>query len=169
MEDIIEESKNVLNELYRFSSSIIHLGTSVKDDRLELFEKEIGYTLPKDFKYILSKHNGISLLGTEVLGIDLSFKGGSLDEVYKFEHFNVEHKMPLEFLPFSPDGRGNHYCLNLAKIDGRGVCPVVFWQWDYNYTGVEEVEESNESFLEWINEVMIEWKLEDYDYDGNEK
>lgn len=168
MDDIIEKCNLSLNELYLFSSSIIHFGSPINDDRLELFEKEIGYVLPKDFKYVLKKHNGISLLGTEVLGIASSFKGASLDEVYRFEHFTAEHKMPLEFLPFSPDGRGNHYCLNLAKMD-RGVCPVVFWQWDYDYSEVDDVEECNESFLEWIDEVMIEWKLEDYNYDGSEK
>lgn len=168
MDDVIEKCNLLLNELYHFSGKIIHFGDSISDNRLELFEQEIGFALPEDFKYIIRRHNGISLLGTEVLGIDRSFREASLKEVYKFEHFNAAHKMPPEFLPFSPDGRGNHYCLNLAKTEG-GICPIVFWQWDYDYIGVDEVEECNVSFLEWIEEVMIDWKLEEYNYDGTEK
>ena len=126
---------------------------------MEEFENEIGFELPQEYKYIIKLHNGISLLGTAVIGMDDCYKEASLDAVYKFEHSNVAHKMPNEFLPFSTDGRGNHYCLNLAKID-NGRCPVVFWQWDYDYGSVHEVEETNESLLSWIKEVMIDWKTE---------
>lgn len=74
--------------------------------------------------------------------------------------------MPLEFLPFSSDGRGNHYCLDLSRLKG-GSCPVIFWQWDFQYPNIEAVETCNESFYDWLDEVMIGWTLEEYNYDGS--
>ncbi|MGA6119342.1 SMI1/KNR4 family protein [Sphingobacterium anhuiense] len=168
MSTLKKECERVLKELYLFSDNIIYFGNRIEDNRLELLEENLAYKFPMDFKYILKKHNGISLMGTEIYGLDVSLKGNSLDKIYEFEHYKVSNKMPKEFLPFSPDGRGNHYCLNLAKIID-GICPVVFWQWDYDYLSFEDVEECNDNFLSWIEEVMIEWILEDYNYDGTDK
>ena len=168
MSSIIESCEIVLNELFLFSEELIYLGDSIKDNRLEIFENEIGFELPHDYKYIMKRHNGISLLGTAIIGFHKSYKEASLDAVYKFEHSVVTHKIPKEFLPFSPDGRGNHYCFNLAKTK-NGISPVIFWQWDYDYDNIDEAEEANESLVAWIKEVMIDWKLESYNYDGTEK
>lgn len=150
--------EELLDELYKFSNNIIFFGNSIKDNRLEIFEKNIGFSLPNDFKYILKKHNGISILGTEIYGYDEELKDSSLEQVYKFEHFEVPNKMPPQFLPFSTDGRGNHYCLDLLRcIDG--ICPVVFWQWNFTYQNIENIETCNNSFFEWVKEVMIDWIL----------
>ena len=168
MEDIFKECDIILTNLYKFNTSIISLGPIINDKRLEVFEDSIGFKLPLDFKYVIERHNRIVLAGTEVYGLDSMFRGTSLDEVYQYEHNEVYNAMPREFLPFSPDGRGNHYCLNLSKMT-RGVCPVVFWQHDFIYKSIETVEECNDSFVNWIKEVMIGWTLEDYNYDGSEK
>jgi cell wall assembly regulator SMI1 len=168
MADIIKECDFVINELSQFSSGIISLGSIITDNRIDVFENQIKYELPLDFKYILKQYNGISLSGVEVYGLDLALRGSSLDEIYQFEHFKAAHKMPLFFLPFSPDGRGNHYCLNLDKKQD-GQCPVVFWQWDFEYKSDDEVEECYNSFLDWIKEEMIDWTLGDYNYDGTER
>jgi len=103
-----------------------------------------------------------------VYGLDKALRGSSLGELYVYEHLTVEHKMPKEFLPFSPDGRGNHYCINLANRQD-GICPVVFWQSNFDYATLSEVEECNESFISWCNEVLIEWTLEDTNYDGSDR
>jgi hypothetical protein len=168
MDELVLNCENVFNELQRFSDKIISLGMPINDDRLEIFEKVIGYELPFDFKYLLKKCNGFSLSGVEVFGIGDEFKEASLSKVYEFEHYKVDNKMPLNFLPFSPDGRGNHYCLDLNLLRDN-VCPVRFWQWDFQYKSFEDVEKCNDDFLSWINEVMIEWTLENFDYDGSEK
>jgi cell wall assembly regulator SMI1 len=76
--------------------------------------------------------------------------------------------MPHHFLPFSNDGRGNHYCLDLSRLTGQS-CPVVFWQWNYDYASLEEVEACNDNFVSWVKEVMIDWTLEMYNYDGSKK
>ncbi len=158
----------IIAELYKFSESILDLGKPIKDDRLEIFEKNIGYSLPSDYKNFMTKHNGFSLFGTLIYGIDKELRGSSLDVVYEFEHYKVFNKMPSFFIPFSPDGRGNHYCLDLSKLT-NDVCPIIFWQCDYKYENIEDIEICNNSFLDWIQEVVIDWTLEDYNYDGSKK
>jgi len=169
MENIIKACTSLLVELHKFNDSIIFLGPKIEDKRLEIFEKDIGFELALDFKYIVTAHNGISLSGTEIYGLDKELRGSSLDEVYKYEHnAEIYNAMPKHFLPFSPDGRGNHYCLNLSKLK-NGLCPVVFWQHDFIYKSIEEVEECNDEFISWVKEIMIESALEDYNYDGSER
>ena len=156
------------NELSQFTTDILSMGKPIIDDRLEVWEERIGYSFPFDFKFFLKRSNGFSLVGTEVFGIDNEYKASSLDAIYDFEHIEVLAKMPHHFLPFSNDGRGNHYCLDLSRLTDQG-CPVVFWQWNYDYTSLDEVETCNESFTSWVKEVMIDWTLETYNYDGSEK
>lgn len=166
---IKKECDFVINELLKFSDSLLELGEPIVDNRLEVFEINIEQNLSNDFKYILRKFNGFSLNGTIVNGLGSIFGDSSLDEVYNFEHFNALNKMPHCLFPFSNDGRGNYYCLDLSKYNGCGVCPIVFWQWDYHYKDMSEIEICNINFCDWIREVMIEWTLEDYMYNGEER
>jgi hypothetical protein len=76
--------------------------------------------------------------------------------------------MLRQLLPFSPDGAGNHYCLNLSKLQ-NGLAPVVFWQHDAQYNNEDELETCNPNFYEWVKEVMIDWTCEDTNYDGSDK
>jgi hypothetical protein len=165
---IIIKCDEVLSELSRFSKEILTLGEPIDDDRLKDLEAIIGYKLPIDFTYILNRHNSFSLLGSEVYGLDPSLKEASLDKVYRFEHEEVENSMLKELFPFSPDGGGNHYCFDLSKLE-NGLCPVVFWQHDFSYPDKEDLEICNENFVDWMEEVMIAWTLEDINYDGSSK
>ena len=166
--DIYNLCDLLLAELNKFDRTIIHLGKLITDNRLKLLEQSIGFDLPLDFKYILTNYNGISLIGTEVYGIDDSLKEESLDKIYHYEHNNVANKLPGQYFPFSPDGQGNHYCLDLSKLQNM-LCPVIFWQHDFNYSSLAEVEICNENFMHWTQEVLIDWTLEDTNYDGTDK
>jgi cell wall assembly regulator SMI1 len=160
-----EKISNTYKELLKFSDSILTLEKPISDNRMEDFEKEIGYKFPKDFKYFIKQNNGFTLAATQVNGIGIEYKENSLDKLYNIEHNEVENPMPKEFLPFSADGFGNHYCLDLSRIENE-FCPIVFWQHDFEYRNIAEVETCNESFISWVNEVMIEWTLEEFNYDG---
>jgi len=163
-----EKISTTFNELMKFSNSILRIENSITDNRIEIFEEKIGYKLPKDFKYFIEKCNGFTLLCTQVNGIGIEFEESSLDKIYEFEHFEVGNPMPKEYLPFSPDGFGNHYCIDLSNCI-NDICSVVFWQHDFEYKNKTEVETCNESFIDWVNEVMIEWTLDEFNYDGTEK
>jgi len=168
MATITSNCDKVLNELYKFSESILTLGDPILDKRIEELEHQIGFNLPLDYKYIMTKHNYLSLAGTEVLGIGKELENESIENLYLREHDEVGNPMFKEFLPFSPDGTGNHYCLDLSKLENN-TCPVIFWEHDCYYSDKKDVEICNANFVEWIKEVMIDWTLEDMDYDGNDK
>ncbi len=163
-----KQYEELLQELYKFSDTILSLGTPIVDNRLEHLEKYLGYQLPSDFKFIITRHNSFSVAGTEVLGVGEDLHQASIENVYKFEHDEVGNPMPQKLLPFSPDGFGNHYCFDLNKLN-NGICPVVFWQHDYIYSKEDEAEVCNVNFIEWVKEVMIDWTLEDTNYDGSDK
>lgn len=156
-------------ELLKFSNTVLEIGSSIQDNRIEKFENEINQKLPVDFKYFLTEFNGFSLMSTKVFGLGDHYQQEALDKIYYFEHSEIENKMPSFFIPFSNDGRGNHYCLDLSRMDENMICPVIFWQWDFKYINMNNVETCNESFNEWVMEVMIEWTLEEYTYEGEEK
>ena len=47
---LIYECDKLIAELSKFSPDMLYLGPSINDDRLELFEKQIGFELPFDFQ-----------------------------------------------------------------------------------------------------------------------
>lgn len=162
---VLKKAETVLFELRKFSPDICYLGNQIKDDRIEVFERNYKINLPADFKFILRQYNSFSVFGTEVYGFGPDLMGESIEQVYKFEHFEVAGPMFKELLPFSPDGFGNHYCLDLSRLYHE-VCPIIFWQHDIEYDSFAPIESCNNSFSDWVQEVMIDWTLEEINYDG---
>lgn len=154
------------NELEKFSSTIVEIGGVVTDNRVEKLEAKIGYVFPPKFKQLLKAMNSFSLYGTEVYGFGKCPVGFSLEELYHIEHFEVGNPMPESIVPFSPDGGGNHYCLNLA---GENPEQVLFWVHDLELSDEEQLEVCGEDIVDWMNKEVIEPILEDYNYDGSEK
>ena len=155
------------DHLLKFDESLLSLGKPIQDDRLELFEKKFDLKLTEEFKYIFRKHNGF-YLGHEVLGLGKEFGGNSLDKVYALMQPHFQKFTPNKILPFSPDGAGNYYCLNLDNLQ-RESCSVLFYQHDYDYQNFDDIEVCNTSFTEWVDQVCIGWTLEEYDYSGTNK
>jgi hypothetical protein len=159
---------NAIKELQKFSTDILSLDKPVHEDAIYAFEEKYNLKLPSDYKMLVRVHNGISLMGTDIYGIAKSDNSYSLEDCYVFEHYKVENKMPLHLIPFSPDGGGNHYCFDTRFCNNPLSC-IVFWQHDYSYSNDDQPEIVNEGLGNWIKEVMIDWTLEDYNYDGIEK
>ena len=157
--------QNALRDLKKFSNDILTLMPPIKEASANIFEDKFKIKLPQDYKYLLTVHNGVELLGTKIYGIETDDVRYGLEQCYLFEHFEVARKMPLSLIPFSPDGGGNHYCFDTESAS----CPIVFWQHDYPYSIDDRPEITHKNLADWIHEVMIEWTLEDYDYDGTEK
>jgi cell wall assembly regulator SMI1 len=162
--DIVE----IIKELEKFSNVIIGLGAPIDENQIVEFERSFNLILPADYRFLIKKYNGVTLDGTQVYGIDEPGNVFSLKDCYIGEHYEVANLMPLYLVPFSPDGGGNHYCFDTRK-NNADSCNIVFWQHDYPYSEQDSPEITNASFAEWIKEVMIDWTLEDYNYDGSEK
>ena len=160
--------ENSIAELLKFSDKILELNNSINDNRINSFENEFKITLPDDFKNFISKINGFSLMGNKVYGFNKNIPE-SIENVYRFEHFDVLYPQYEKLVPFCNDGRGNFYCLDTSKNNKKDNCPIVFWVSNYEYSLEDLPEIVYNSFIEWLNEVIIEWTLESYDYDGNEK
>ena len=165
-----QKLNNLMSELYKFDSSVLELNNPIASSQLiKEFENMFDVILPQEYKDLLSIHNGIFVMGDGILGIDLDNRR-DLYNTYYFEHFEVENSIPRYLIPFSPDGFGNHYCFDTRVQTNDGYSyQIVFWQHDYLYNKGEDLEVTHESLTDFIREVMIDWILEDYDYNGNEK
>ena len=157
-----------LEEVSKFSSDILSVGEPVQENKIAAFEKKYNLLLPSDYKILLRRYNGIDLVGTNIYGIDEGSSSYSLEQSYLFEHYEVANEMPLHLVPFSPDGGGNHYCFDTRCSDVTS-CPIVFWQHDFSYSDESPPEVVNASLADWMKEVMIDWTLENYNYNGTEK
>lgn len=144
---LIERIKSFPN-----STFIIKAGADEQD--LKQLENALNLALPQDFKSFLSISNGFSLMGETVYPVKLVSEkddfGEHLEVIYLREHEEVQNPMPKKFFPFSPNGRGDHYCFDLSNRNEDGTCPVIFWQWDYSYFYPNDIEKTHDSFTNWL-------------------
>lgn len=157
-------------ELRKFSPEITQLEPAGDPQLVEAFERGRSVLLPADYKEVMAHINGFSVMGSEVYGIRGENEPLSLEAVYYQEHVAVRYPQPAYLVPFSPDGGGNFYCFDTRyPSEETTSCPVVFWVSNYPYTEEDAPGVVYHSFLEFVEEVIISWTLEDYDYEGNER
>lgn len=145
-----------------FSDSIKDYTYPATVETIEIVEKKLLRSLPVEYKELLSFSNGISLMGDEIYGVGTLALGPSLETVYHFEHDEAENPMPESLIPFCPDGFGNHYCFD--SINGG----IVFWQHDMDYSHVKP-EKVYATLYDMMQEVLIDWTLRFWDYEGNRR
>ena len=160
--------EELIQQLKLFSAELIELQPPIDEGNIIALEERLSIRLPNDYRAFLRFHNGLRLMGTSVYGITTTSDPHSLEGAYLFEHYEVENPMPEYVVPFSPDGEGNHYCFDLRTCHQES-CEVIFWQHDLTYTEEYKPEVVHSSFAAWVKEVIIDWTLEEYDYNGNEK
>lgn len=157
--------EELVQQLELFSTELIELRQPISEEEIAKFEDKFDLKLPIDYKTFLKLHNGLSLVGLVIYGIDSKSVQFSLESSYVFEHYEVDNPMPEYLVPFSPDGAGNHYCFDLRACK-FGSSEILFWQHDLIYDNDNKPELVNKSFADWMKEVVIDWTLEDYDYSG---
>jgi hypothetical protein len=163
-------TQNITEQLKRFSPKIADFGESINAELIRFFEEAYNVELPKDYKELLYIFNGFSVMGNEVYGIGENAVTLPLENAYQFEHFQVEVPQPLHLVPFSSDGGGNFYCFDTQEQTANGQsCAIVFWVSNYLYTTEDAPAQVYETFEDFVQEVIIDWTLEDYDYEGNTK
>jgi len=157
MEKFHQQIDELITKLQGYSDDIIsYQGEVLEEDILDT-EKKLGITLPSDFRYFLSRMNGFSLYGDTLIPITNSkenFIQPDIIEVNKREHTEVKNEMLDFFLPFAANGRGDHYCFDLRKRNLNGICPVIFWQWDYSFFHPDDIDQTHDNFISWVEELI---------------
>jgi hypothetical protein len=156
--------KDIINELKKFSERLVQFNEPLEEQKLIEFEKKYSIILPKDYKELMLFSDGFSLSGSELMPLLIKNKSNTAEFIYT----ELTNELPKGFLPISPDGAGNYYCLILTELNEHS-CPVAFWQHDYEYSANDLPEVANKSFLEFIKEVFIDWTLEEYGHNGKRK
>ncbi|WP_276880495.1 SMI1/KNR4 family protein [Bacteroides heparinolyticus] len=165
-----KEIDEVLEELGKFSSNILTLNSPVNPELMKRFEQQFHVELPNDYKYLLTKTNGFGLMGDDVLGITYTTYGTDLVNTYQFEHYEVIVPQYEWLIPFCPDGGGNFYCFDTNVRTRNGDSnQIVFWYSNYEYTESDPPEVTHECLADFINECIIGWTLQDYNYDGSDR
>lgn len=151
-------------ELLKITPDMVEIGDPILDDRIEKVEEILGYEFPPVFKSTFKEMNEFSLHGTEVYGFGPMEGKYTLNHLYNAEHFEVGNPMPAHVFPFSPDGGGNHYCIDLSS---ENPDQVLFWVHDLELTDEDQLGVDHANIQEWFQEVIDDF-LEYYDYEGNE-
>ncbi len=163
----MEDINNTLSELTKFSPEVLSLNSPVESGLVAAFEKKFQVKLPNDYIYLLSETNGFNLMGDEVLGITFHSDNEDLVNVYQFEHFEVMYPQYKNVVPFCADGGGNFYCFDtLHRTKEGNSCNIIFWVSNYEYSELDPPEVTHECLSDFINECIISWTLEKFDYDG---
>lgn len=165
-----ENIDKILNRLNMFSRDIVCFYEPANMNAIKFFEKKFNVTLPYDYKYLLSRTNGFSLMGDSIYGVmdDLSLGNQDLFSIYKYEHECTYIPQYWYLVPFAPDGGGNFYCFDTRDItDDNPLCKIVFWQSNYQYSEDDQPEITHDNMMEFISECIINWTLECYDYNGD--
>lgn len=159
MSNNFSQMKETLLKLKAFPDSVLEYGKGVSEEVIMQEEQKFKFELPSDFKQFYADLNGFSLMGEKVYSINQSEKDDLFD-VYQREHHEVVNPMPEYFLPFCPNGRGDHYCIDLRTRNEAGICKIVFWQWDYSFHNMDDIDIVNNSFSDWLTELVIELEQE---------
>jgi hypothetical protein len=159
--------QDVIDELRKFADDLTEWYPPAKRKDIEELEQSLDVKLPDDYKEFLMETNGFQMMGQDIFGI--KNRQFDLYEAYRIEHNEVYVKMPHHLIPICPDGYGNHYC-----FDNSNDNVVVFWEFDLAayYQDRQEVYEPEvvyPDFKSMVQELLIDWTLEDYNYDGSEK
>lgn len=148
-------------KLKKFSRRITTFYEACEDFKIVFFEEQTNTKLPEDYKSFLKTTNGFCLMSTSICGIKNKEKEDLL-YLYKREHFEVNNPMPSYLIPFSPDGQGGFYCFDTSSLN-KYSCNIVFWDSYYSYTENDAPEIVNASFEDWVEEVVIEWTIDEHE------
>ena len=159
---------NLLQQIYTFADSAI-VGKGLGDNAFAAVGNMSALTL-LIIGFAQGITNGFSLMGDRILGITWSDYEDDLCSVYKYEHNDVLIPQYKHLVPFCPDGGGNFYCFDTqVSTNGGNSNRIVFWCSNYNYTDSDVPEITHDCLADFINECVIGWTLEEYDYEGNKR
>lgn len=158
----IETRLSVVFDLIRARAPVNCIGRGCSDEELGKCEQQLGVRLPGSYRRLLQQFAFV-WWPDYIYGLDPGPLPG-LKVTWQTEQWRRERhpRLPDHLIPFHPDGWGNEYCLDTARlVDGE--CPVVFW--DCELDADQKPEETHTSFLDWL-EAEIAREI-DQDSDGS--
>lgn len=124
------------------------------EEEIQQAEAELNVVFPNSYRWFLRTLGGADF-PLEIFGLEPEWR---LNEAASFwnvvyitqsERSESEPKMPTPLVPFTPDGMGNHLCLDTASMS-KGECPVVFWNHDAGEA--QRPRQTHPTFLDWLEE-----------------
>ena len=119
-------------------------------------EAELGVSFPNGYKQFLR------LFGAADWPDYIAGVGKGLIRSLQFVSLTLQERteaipqLAHDLVAFSPDGRGNHYCLDTCQMADE-ECPVIIW--NHDGTSDQRRQMTNQSFADWLSE-QINWELE---------
>ncbi len=124
------------------------LGKGVSDQEILHAENELGINLPESYKNFL-KRFGYAYWPEIIYGLeDNLLPSDNIVNANKSERMDVVPQLPIHLAAFSPDGWGNHYCMDTSRWTGD-ECLIVFWNHEKDED--QNVDITHSSFLEWLS------------------
>jgi hypothetical protein len=124
------------------------VGEGASVDVVKFASQTLNVHLPEDYKAFLVKYGWARLLRDELYGVGASVPA-HLDLIRNTtsERTAFRPYLPVYLVAVSPDGAGNHYCLDVSR-SSAGICPVVFWNHEEGESQIPE--DIAVSFSDWI-------------------
>jgi cell wall assembly regulator SMI1 len=140
-----------LVQVMRGNNSEGTLGSDVGDEQIQQCEARLGVVLPESYRRFLREFTYAHWPDT-IYGISPGLLPG-LDLVQKTEKLRHSGRpnLPQYLVPFSPDGWGNHYCLDTSQLR-QGECPVVFWNHERDQD--QQPQQTQATFVDWLDEAI---------------
>jgi SUKH superfamily protein len=147
----MRERAEALFQLVRDKAGEGSFGGGADDGAIADAERSLGVTLPAGYRWFVREF-GFSYWPIDIYGIvPGGLPGMQVVSNALTERHGVEPPLPQPLVPFSPDGWGNHYCLDTSRLSA-GECPVVFWNHQLGASQTPKV--TNASFLDWLEEAV---------------
>jgi hypothetical protein len=136
------------------------LNGGVGTAEIDQCEERLGVRLSNSYRWFLREF-GIGCFPEEIYGIHHGpLPGFKLEYHTHAEQHECEPPLPHHLVPFSPDGWGNHYCLDTSRLS-EGECPVVFW--NHEKGEGQQPERTHPTFLDWLEEKALEVAAEEHE------
>lgn len=139
------ELRRVLDEY----TNIEH-GRGITAREVDLVERELGVTLPEEYRSYLMDCGWIGVDCDTLYGCGADAPDCyGLVSIVERERYDAEPRIPAHFIPIMNDGAGNNYCLDTRRIQGA-TCPVVFWDHESEWGSDQNPDDVAPTFVDWL-------------------
>lgn len=134
-------------------------------ERIREAEAVLGVSFPLSYQWFLLQY-GYAVWPDYVYGISSEAPLGlSVVSITNSSRTFFEPRLHSYLIPVSPDGWGNHYCLDTSRAV-NGEAPVIFWNHESDNLNLEI---THETFLDFFEELCLqEVQWEDEERRSNE-